>query len=457
MSNPNSFDSRAKLTVGERDYEIYRLDALQAKYDVARLPYSLKILLENLLRTEDGEAVTAADVEKVARWNATARAERRDRVHAQPRADAGLHGRAGDRRPRRDARRDGGDGRGSRQDQPAGAGGARDRPLDPGRRVPVAHLVQPQRRAGVPAQPRALRLPALGPDRLRQLRRGAAQHGHLPPGQPRVPGAGGVRPRRRGLPRHAGGHRLPHHDDQRPRRAGLGRRRHRGGGRDAGPAGVDAAAAGGGLQAHRRAARGHDGHRPRAHGHPDAAREGRGGQVRGVLRRGPGQHAAGRPRHDREHVAGVRRHLRDLPGGRRDAALPRVHGPPTRARRAGGGLRQGAGALPRREHGGGHLQRHARARHGHGRAQPRRPEAPAGPRAGARGAARPSARRSARTLARTATATPCTTRTRRPPSRSRPATRRHPTAARSAMASRTPTPRRSPPPRRWRTSPEECR
>jgi aconitate hydratase len=72
MANANSFDSNASLKVGERDYEIYRLDALQAKYDVARLPYSIKILLENLLRTEDGEAVSAEDVEKVARWNATA-------------------------------------------------------------------------------------------------------------------------------------------------------------------------------------------------------------------------------------------------------------------------------------------------------------------------------------------------------------------------------------------------
>ena len=50
----NSFDARATLTVGERPYEIYRLDALQAHYDVARLPFSLKVLLENLLRNEDG-------------------------------------------------------------------------------------------------------------------------------------------------------------------------------------------------------------------------------------------------------------------------------------------------------------------------------------------------------------------------------------------------------------------
>jgi aconitate hydratase len=69
MPNPNSFDARATLSVGETDYEIFRLDALQSKYDVARLPYSLKVLLENLLRTEDGESVTAEDVEKVARWD----------------------------------------------------------------------------------------------------------------------------------------------------------------------------------------------------------------------------------------------------------------------------------------------------------------------------------------------------------------------------------------------------
>ena len=63
----SSFGAKAKLG----DHEIFRLDALQADYDVARLPYSLKILLENLLRTEDGENVTAEHVEAVARWVAT--------------------------------------------------------------------------------------------------------------------------------------------------------------------------------------------------------------------------------------------------------------------------------------------------------------------------------------------------------------------------------------------------
>jgi aconitate hydratase len=66
----NSFDSKATLEVGGRSYEIYRIDALQSKYDVARLPFSLKILLENLLRNEDGESIRAADIEALATWSA---------------------------------------------------------------------------------------------------------------------------------------------------------------------------------------------------------------------------------------------------------------------------------------------------------------------------------------------------------------------------------------------------
>src|SRR6201996_7670823 len=66
----NSFDARATLRVGDRSFEIYRLDALQSKFDVARLPFSLKILLENLLRCEDGESIRAQDVEALATWNA---------------------------------------------------------------------------------------------------------------------------------------------------------------------------------------------------------------------------------------------------------------------------------------------------------------------------------------------------------------------------------------------------
>ncbi len=70
MKHPDSFGARGTLAVGGRTYEIFRLAALaQRSLPVARLPFSLKILLENLLRLEDGKTVTAAHVEKLARWD----------------------------------------------------------------------------------------------------------------------------------------------------------------------------------------------------------------------------------------------------------------------------------------------------------------------------------------------------------------------------------------------------
>jgi aconitate hydratase A / 2-methylisocitrate dehydratase len=71
-AHPNSFEARDTLKVGDREHTIFRLDALQSKYDVARLPFSLKVLLENLLRTEGNGSVQAADIEKLARWDAKA-------------------------------------------------------------------------------------------------------------------------------------------------------------------------------------------------------------------------------------------------------------------------------------------------------------------------------------------------------------------------------------------------
>jgi aconitate hydratase A / 2-methylisocitrate dehydratase len=65
----DSFGARETLNVGGRELELFRLDALQERFDVARLPFSLKILLENLLRTEDGQAVTRDDIEALAGWD----------------------------------------------------------------------------------------------------------------------------------------------------------------------------------------------------------------------------------------------------------------------------------------------------------------------------------------------------------------------------------------------------
>ncbi len=78
MSTVNSFKTRQTLQAGGRSVEYYSLPALQAAGcpEVARLPFSLKILLENLLRHEDGRFVKAADVEALARWDVTSSAQR---------------------------------------------------------------------------------------------------------------------------------------------------------------------------------------------------------------------------------------------------------------------------------------------------------------------------------------------------------------------------------------------
>src|SRR6202167_4879085 len=66
----NSFNSRSVLKVGEKEYEIYRLDALDKQgISTQHLPFSLRILLENLLRTEDGRNVTANEIRALTSWN----------------------------------------------------------------------------------------------------------------------------------------------------------------------------------------------------------------------------------------------------------------------------------------------------------------------------------------------------------------------------------------------------
>ncbi len=73
----NTFSSKAVLKSGTRSYTIYRLPALTDRgFNLARLPFSLKVLLENLLRREDGVNVTAADIEFLANWDAKAEPSR---------------------------------------------------------------------------------------------------------------------------------------------------------------------------------------------------------------------------------------------------------------------------------------------------------------------------------------------------------------------------------------------
>src|SRR4029450_3920016 len=77
MSSTNSFGIRTTLKAGSRSFEIYSLPALEAAgfSEIARLPFSLKVLLENLLRHEDDRFVKAADIEALARWDVKSAAQ----------------------------------------------------------------------------------------------------------------------------------------------------------------------------------------------------------------------------------------------------------------------------------------------------------------------------------------------------------------------------------------------
>src|SRR5690606_41188373 len=71
----DSFGSRATIRVGERSLDVFRLEALgrAGLGDPSRLPFSIRVLLENLLRHEDGKTVTKKDIEAVAGWDPAAK------------------------------------------------------------------------------------------------------------------------------------------------------------------------------------------------------------------------------------------------------------------------------------------------------------------------------------------------------------------------------------------------
>ncbi len=181
--------------------------------DMSRLPVSLKVLLENLLRFEDGKTVTQADIRAFAEWikdKGKAEVEiayRPARVLMQDFTGVPA---VVDLAAMRDA---------------AAKLGADPKAINP--LVPVdlvidhsvmvdyfgkASSLRPEREARIRAQHGALRVPEMGPDGVRQFPRRAARHRHLPPGEPRIPRPDGVdegRGRRnRRLPRHLRGHRL---------------------------------------------------------------------------------------------------------------------------------------------------------------------------------------------------------------------------------------------------------
>ncbi|MDQ1103963.1 aconitate hydratase [Nocardioides zeae] len=77
MASQNSFGAKSTLDVDGTSYEIFRLDAVKGEgLDVDSLPFSLKVLLENLLRTEDGANITADDIKALAGWDETAQPDK---------------------------------------------------------------------------------------------------------------------------------------------------------------------------------------------------------------------------------------------------------------------------------------------------------------------------------------------------------------------------------------------
>ncbi|MEN0086391.1 MAG: aconitate hydratase, partial [Leifsonia sp.] len=69
MAAVNSFGAKRALTVGDRDYTIFGIDTVEG---YQRLPFSLKVLLENLLRTEDGANITADHIRALGGWDPAA-------------------------------------------------------------------------------------------------------------------------------------------------------------------------------------------------------------------------------------------------------------------------------------------------------------------------------------------------------------------------------------------------
>ena len=203
---------RARCAPAGTEYDYYRLDAVGDRIDLAALPVTVKILLENLLRHAGGGVVREADVETLLAWRPGVAAEAEIPFMPGARPAPGLHRRPGGRRPGGHARRDGRPRWRPVAGQPARAGRPRHRPFGPGRPVRHARRVRLQRRARVRPQRRALPAPALGADGVPRPARRAARDRHRPPGQPRVPGHGRRRSARTdgrpaGLPGH--GRRAP--------------------------------------------------------------------------------------------------------------------------------------------------------------------------------------------------------------------------------------------------------
>ena len=106
MIGQDSLKTRRTLTVDGKTYHYFSLpEAAKSIGDVSRLPYSLKVLLENVLRYENGRSYTVDDAKAIAGWLQSGHSEQGSALPPGPHPAAGFHRRARRGRPRRDARR----------------------------------------------------------------------------------------------------------------------------------------------------------------------------------------------------------------------------------------------------------------------------------------------------------------------------------------------------------------
>ena len=154
---------------------------------ISRLPVSLRIVLESLLRNWTG-AGSGEGRRRAGQLEAERRAHGRNSVRRRAHRPPGLHRRAAARGPRGHALGGGAAGTGP-GDRAARARRARGRPLGPGRLLVDARRAAAEHGDRVQAQPRALRVPEVGHAGVPRLRRRAAGHRHRAPGQPGVPRA----------------------------------------------------------------------------------------------------------------------------------------------------------------------------------------------------------------------------------------------------------------------------
>ena len=301
MTSLDSFKCARTLKVGTKSYIYYSLPVAEKNglKGISRLPFSMKVLLENLLRNEDGRSVSKEDIQACAQWLKTKTSERE--IAFRP-ARVLMQDFTGvpavvDLAAMRDAMKH------------LGGDPKRINPL-----VPV-DLVIDHSVAITFFGDNA----AFGKNVAEEYKQNAERYRFLkwaqgsfegfrvvPPGtgichqvnleylsQTVFTAKGSAKIDGKtvtgdsGLSGHGGRHRFPHHHGQRPRRARLGRRRHRGGSRDARPALFDGPAGGDRRQALGQAQGRRHRDRPRADGDADAAQARRGRQVRRVLRPRP--------------------------------------------------------------------------------------------------------------------------------------------------------------------------